>query len=389
MGTSRADKAGAPTILVPESHPSFARATPDQEPRNRSCPIALANSTDRSRRVTALAIAASLGASGLVSAAIPLAHAPGVVVIPPSEVLAEHTLTAPDGTLLFAEPSGAFVPFIVTTDDPQISNAGDGSFHSANVEAVIAALENLPSVFLAPLEVTVFVLPYPRSFALESSATGDAIFLSPGVHPLNDGETLRALVCHEMGHVVHGHYLPDTETADWQAYSVLRGIDDSSKFHASAAHAYRPHEIFAEDFRLLFGDELAADPAHENPEIDPPQAAAGLASFFTGLTGAMSSTSEVANAQVAVGVELYPNPVPAGGSVFFPAAQDGAGSIGAALARMDPPEVAIVDASGRTVARLGLSPAADGWSGSVPGLAMGGYWAVAPGARPVSIRVSR
>ena len=49
----------------------------------------------------------------------------------------------------------------------------------------------------------------------------------------------------------------------------------------------RPHEIFAEDFRALFGGPTANySGTIENPGLVHPGAVPGLAAFFLNLTGA-------------------------------------------------------------------------------------------------------
>jgi hypothetical protein len=37
---------------------------------------------------------------------------------------------------------------------------------------------------------------------------------------------------------------------------ALRGLD-ASRYQANAVHALRPHEVWAEDFRALFGGAIA------------------------------------------------------------------------------------------------------------------------------------
>ncbi len=70
----------------------------------------------------------------------------------------------------------------------------------------------------------------------------------------------------------------------WDEYRRIRGIEDEITFSNTARHAYRPREIFAEDFRVLFGGAAAFFGGRvENPELPSPVTVAGLEEFFLGL----------------------------------------------------------------------------------------------------------
>jgi hypothetical protein len=76
----------------------------------------------------------------------------------------------------------------------------------------------------------------------------------------------------------------------WNEYRRIRGITDESRFNELASHAYRPREIFAEDFRVLFGGAAAYfGGSIENPEIARPESVAGLENFFARVTGSRSA----------------------------------------------------------------------------------------------------
>ena len=65
---------------------------------------------------------------------------------------------------------------------------------------------------------------------------------------------------------------------------ALRGIADLATYDASARHENRPHEIFAEDFRVLFGGALAVGSGSiENAALVSPQSVSGLREFLAGL----------------------------------------------------------------------------------------------------------
>jgi len=56
------------------------------------------------------------------------------------------------------------------------------------------------------------------------------------------------------------------DSADFRS---LRGIEDEAIYGEHAAHSHRPHEIFAEDFRFLFGGPMANTTAASKIAICP------------------------------------------------------------------------------------------------------------------------
>ena len=104
---------------------------------------------------------------------------------------------------------------------------------------------------------------------------------------------------HELGHVVQYALMPDPDQERWSRYRLLRGIEDAETFSSTSPHADRPHEIFAEDFRALFGGATANySGSIENASLESPQRVAGLESFMRELVGpALVST-----------LQSYPNP---------------------------------------------------------------------------------
>jgi hypothetical protein len=138
---------------------------------------------------------------------------------------------------------------------------------------------------LESVDADIFLLPYPRRDALESGAGHGVILLSPGVMPLSAEKQCAELV-HELGHVVQYQYLPDGDPR-WSEYRLRRGIVDGAVYSSSAMHADRPHEIFAEDFRALFGGGMANySGSIENSGIEYPTLVGGLADFMLELPGA-------------------------------------------------------------------------------------------------------
>lgn len=215
-----------------------------------------------------------------------------------AEVL-EHFCYWKDGRLLFASPTtGQEWVLVTSVDDPSISNRGDGTFHPILRSQVVDALSGL-SFSVQELNFDVYLLPYPRLAELKSSAGQGAIYLSPGTRETAE-VTVHALVAHEVGHQIHRAFLPDTDVPGWEAYARLRGFRDDPRFSSSADHAFRPREVFAEDFRALFGSESARSGATlENPELVWPSAVAGLAEFMRRLPERVAVSSPLA---------AYPNP---------------------------------------------------------------------------------
>jgi|GEM_PF-4526965 len=94
-------------------------------------------------------------------------------------------------------------------------------------------------------------------------------------------EKLHRLAVHELGHEVD-FSLMDKEK--WAEYKKLRGISDEEIYNNyTEVYENRPQEIFAEDFRLLFGGDAAVAAAHLNSELKNPDQIPGLKEFFLSL----------------------------------------------------------------------------------------------------------
>ncbi len=210
-------------------------------------------------------------------------------------------MTTLDGDPAIRLEDGRYLPVITDINDPSIWNRGDGSFHPFTPDAALGALRELHHPAL-DFNVRVYLLPYPRRNVLVSSTSGADVFLSPHVLDI-DPSVAAYIVTHELGHVFHNRYMPSGSAA-WDEYRQLRGISDPSRFYDAASHAYRPREILAEDFRVLFGGEDARlDGRVENVEIAMPEAVAGLESFFI----RVARTSVVSRTPV-IAASSYPNP---------------------------------------------------------------------------------
>jgi hypothetical protein len=216
--------------------------------------------------------------------AVPVDHWLGnglhVRLFTPDDLLAHTEVLGTRGTIRLA--GGGTLTVITDTQDPLITNKGDGHFHPIDERLLIDVLGEIDYPGLR-LGIEVYLLPFPRADQLASSAVGDRIYLSPQV-----GEISRAdaayIVAHEVGHTFQHRYLSDRASRHWTVYRSMRGIDDPGRFGAEKGHAYRPKEIFAEDFRILFGGAAARFEGRvENPEIIPPLLVSGLRDFFVEL----------------------------------------------------------------------------------------------------------
>jgi len=92
------------------------------------------------------------------------------------------------------------------------------------------------------------------------------------------------LAVHELGHQIDFALMTP---ARWEEYRRLRGLNDYQKYdNASPVYENRPQEIFAEDFRLLFGGEQARRIPHFNKSLPHPAEVQGLQEFMLKLATA-------------------------------------------------------------------------------------------------------
>ena len=221
----------------------------------------------------------------------------GFVIHGPEQTLRENCATDPDGRMWLDLPGGARFELVTSTGDAAIANPGDGAFHPFEEREVQAALAEVRFP-LETVRADVYLLPFPRRGGVESAAGSELIMLSPGVRPLTR-EHQHAELVHELGHVVQYALMPDPDQPRWSRYRELRSIQDTAVYGPASRHADRPHEIFAEDFRALFGGATANySGSIENASIAAPQAVPGLRGFVLELAGSASVTS----------LTSYPNP---------------------------------------------------------------------------------
>lgn len=290
-------------------------------------------------------------------------------------------VTGVGSRLEFTDVVGKDWALVTSTSDPAIGYAGSGSFHPASPDVVRSALSEVKWPGMSHFVADIFLLPYPRRELLASSAEAGAIYLSPGVHPFSEGP-LHSLTVHELGHLIHQQFLPDTDTEGWRRYRELRGLTDTNKYKASAIHKNRPHEIFAEDFRALFGGARANySDSIENTELPAPRLVPGLYEFMAGLAG---SAAVAQGTPPVIDLAAAPNPFHGSTTIHVERLIDGGG----------PVLVDILDAAGRLVCHLSpMEEGSDkvGWNGrdaSGRPAASGVYYArVVRGAASASTRL--
>jgi hypothetical protein len=237
-----------------------------------------------------------------------LANGLEIRVYSPEEIMG-MTDRDQDGRLVLKLSDGMCYELIEDTLDPRIANAGDGSFHPARIDWVIDALMKVDVAGASiDMRVEVYVLPLPRAGFLESSACGNRIFLSPGVREIE-----RCLVAfaatHELGHVFQRRYAPEGSGSRWNEYLRLRGIAGNAAYAADALRANRPAEIFAEDFRYLFGgSESRYSGGIENQALPLPDEVPGLETFIAALVAPASLAQAARPGEAPFVLSNYPNP---------------------------------------------------------------------------------
>ena len=253
-----------------------------------------------------------------------------------ADYVMEHWVVRDGDTTWLDIPGYGRVKMLVPSEAGGVNDIG--RFHAHQPSHVADALAAVSHP--APVEqVSIYILPYPREGLTSSSAVGHRIFLSPGINPIAE-EVTHMVTTHELGHIFHNTHMPDSDTEVWSEYRGLRDIEDTSVYCADAQHRNRPHEILAEDFRYLFGGDLA-NYSHsiENSALALPSAVAGLYEFMMMLGRDAAVSKPVAD----LAASNYPNPFNPTTRISLNAS---AGQIGEAVS------IQIFDAQGRSVRTL-------------------------------------
>ena len=119
---------------------------------------------------------------------------------------------------------------------------------------------------------------YPSALALSFLDGSTVVF---GTYYSFSAEKIHQLAVHELGHLLDFRLMKE-ET--WKEYLKLRGLTDAFRYNnAGNVYENRPQEIFAEDFRLLFGGDMARKIPHLNKNLPHPQTIQGLEEFYLSL----------------------------------------------------------------------------------------------------------
>lgn len=295
------------------------------------------------------------GTSEVRAASLPAC--PGIRILSAEEILRDHVCRTDSGELLLVDATGSRRRLVTATDDPEVSNSGDGAFHPPEFEDAAAVLLEVAPEFTAKLQVVIYLLPFPRAGTLSSSSDSLAIYLSPGTEEEAVRRSLPLTLAHETGHAVQRRILPRADVEAWLEYRRLRGLTDTTLFRSDGPHADRPQEIFAEDFRVLFGGPAARGSGSiENSRISGPEQVPGLAGFLRGrLETTPGEAAPLARepGDASDPARLFPNPARPGswvtvdlssGGEFTRARAEGA----AAPIRF---EVSVLDVTGRRIGR--------------------------------------
>ncbi len=290
-------------------------------------------SSSRCILVAAVALLLASAAQAAEPTSIQFDNGIDATIYPPEYILDHMTVTRGGDTFFLVDD--VQYQFITDIADPMIANKGDGRFHPMAIDEIVAALRAIdtPRVHLP---VRIFVLPYPRREVLDSSARGDLVMLTPGVREIR-ASTVHFTVVHEIGHIYQYRWMPDEHVELWDDYNALRGIEDGGTYHAAAIHRNRPHEVFAEDYRFLFGGSLAnASGTIENPELALPTNVSGLEEFILALPEAR---------RVAAPPRVVPTPNPFNPDTEIRVDFDGP-------ARPHDVQIRVFDAKGRQIRHL-------------------------------------
>lgn len=104
-----------------------------------------------------------------------------------------------------------------------------------------------------------------------------------GTYWIYTTQIIHRVAVHELGHQIDFKLMNDKL---WTEYKKLRGITNEQKYNNyNAEHHNRPQEIFAEDFRLLFGGETAIELPHLNENIDDVNQQERIKQFFMTMIG--------------------------------------------------------------------------------------------------------
>jgi len=226
-----------------------------------------------------VAILITLGFQWLLSPAGAWAQ-PRWRIVDAEEVTARSAAVG-GASLEFLSNDGRRVAIGLDPGRMEISNpAATDEFHpldAAVAQRILSQMDEMPA---SKMGITIYLLPGLPETEMRSFCVGSEVFIAAALDewPL---ESAAYTLAHEVGHAVQHLGLPGRSGPGWRRYLELRSLTDASVHSEQSPHRDRPGEIFAEDFRLLFGGPLAAaGGVQENPLLPPPSEVDGLSRFF-------------------------------------------------------------------------------------------------------------
>lgn len=188
------------------------------------------------------------------------------------------TVYPPEEVLTYCRPEQDRLILYFKTCYPWTLDQTQDSVFPMDANQVMDAIQQIDYP-LDRVVADVLILPFLRMEIPKSSAEGSIILLSPGVSPYSD-QHVHYTAVHEVGHIVQHQFMPETAKDLWKEYLGLRGIE----YDACVVSPKMMREMFAEDFRLLFGGELARLNGSSAIKVfDPPQEVPNLREFMLGL----------------------------------------------------------------------------------------------------------
>lgn len=189
-------------------------------------------------------------------------------------------------SLRFVSDGGRSMDLVLDPRLMEISNPIVGDrFYPMSEDLARRILAQMSSIPPSQMEITIYLLPGMPSAEMSSFCSGAEVFIAPALAGWK-AESGAYTLCHELGHAVQHLGLPARRGRGWSRYLQLRGLQDSSVYSEDAVHRDRPAEIFAEDFRVLFGGMLATTSGtQEKGDLPLPGEVEGLRQFFLEVIG--------------------------------------------------------------------------------------------------------
>lgn len=172
---------------------------------------------------------------------------------------------------------------IDTSNDIIVNGWINGTYHTVVKyeenyiceEDIIKALDELRFDFNG--DYTIHIVDYSLygGYALGMALPENTIILFDFI-PGRLETITQNVVIHELGHLVYMNMTKEEQ----EEYKKIRDLLDDWDAYPRTDYINRPQEIFAEDFRILFGGEDASIGSHFNQELDNPKDISGLKRFI-------------------------------------------------------------------------------------------------------------